>query len=47
MQLLFVRSDQVAVKVDGEDVPAGTPGPLPTPAEGEVAPGEGWIDYTL
>jgi beta-lactamase superfamily II metal-dependent hydrolase len=45
----LVRSDQIALEVDGTKVPAGEGAPtsLAAPAQGEVVAGECWIDYTF
>jgi len=42
-----VRSDQLAVQLDGKTVPpdADAPKDLPNPAQGTLTEGACWIDY--
>ena len=45
----LVRSDQLAITVDGKTIPAvpGLPTKLPTPKQGSFVPGDCYVDYFL
>jgi len=43
----LVRSDQLAIEVDGKTIAAKVKRALPKETDGSLTPGDIWIDYVL